>query len=95
MGNLDLSVYDTVNVVLSGELGVLSDSVDESCCKGGLSASNSLSVTGWVGASQGAECVPSFSGMTLALGRGLRADRCQRTSLTNGDAFVAGIGTRV
>ena len=48
MGNLGLSVYDAVDVVLSGELGVLSDSIDESCCRGGLSASNSSSVTAGV-----------------------------------------------
>ena len=39
--------------------------------------------------------VLSFSGVTLALGRGLRVDRCQRTSLTEGDAFAAGVGFRL
>ena len=76
MGNLGPSMYDGVNVVLSGEPGVLSDSVDESCCRGGLSASNSSIVTCRVSTGQGAEGVLSFSGMTLALGRGLRVDRC-------------------
>ena len=76
-------MYNAVNVVLS-------DSIDESCCRGGLSASNSSSVTGGVSASRGAESVQSFSGVTLALGRGLRVDRCQRTSLTEGDVFAAG-----
>ena len=47
-------------------------------------------MTGGVGSSQGAEAVPSFSGMTLALGRGLRADRCQRMSSMDRDAFVTG-----
>ena len=70
MGNLGLSMYDAVNVVLSGEPGVLSDSTNESCCWGGLSASNS-SVTGGVSVSQGAEGVLHFSGVTLALGRGV------------------------
>ena len=46
----------------------------------GLSASNSSGVTGGVSVSQGAVGVPSFSGVTLALGRGLRTDRCQRMS---------------
>ena len=55
MGNLHLSMYDAVSVVLSGELGLLSDSVDESCWRGGLSASNSSGVTGGAGASQGVE----------------------------------------
>ena len=68
-------MYDAVNMVLSGEPGVLSGSVDESCCRGALSASNSFCVTDGVGASQGAEGVASFSGVTLALGRGLRVDR--------------------
>ena len=76
MGKLGLSMYDTVDVVLSRELGELSDSIDESCCMGGLSASNSSGVTGRVSASQGAEGVPSFAGVILALGRGLRAERC-------------------
>ena len=44
-------MYDMVKVVLSREPGVLSDSIDESCCGEGLSASNSSSVTGGVGAS--------------------------------------------
>ena len=38
--------------------------------------------------------MPSFSGVTLALGRGLMADRCQRTSLTEGDAFAAGVDVK-
>ena len=69
-------MYDAVNVVLPGEPGVLSDSVVESCCRERLSASNSSNVTGGVIAIQGAEGVPSFSGMTLALGRWLRVDSC-------------------
>ena len=52
---------------------MLSDSVDKSYCWGGLSASNSSSVTDRVSASQGAVGVPNFSGMTLALGRGFWA----------------------
>ena len=63
-------MYDTVNVVLSGEPGVLSDSKDESCCGEGLSASNSSGVTGGVSDGWSAEGVSSFSGVTLALGRG-------------------------
>ena len=55
---------------------MLSDSVDESYCGEGFLASNSSGVTGGVGPGQGAEGVLSFSGMTLALGRGLREDRC-------------------
>ena len=35
MGNLGLSMYDAVDVVLLRELGMLSDSVDESCCREG------------------------------------------------------------
>ena len=38
--------------------------------------------------------MPSFSIMALALGSGLRVDRCQRMSLTVGDAFAAGVGFR-
>ena len=63
-------MYDVVDMVLSGEPGVLSDSVDESCHWGWLSASNSPGVTGRVGAGQGVMGLPSFSGLTLALGRG-------------------------
>ena len=44
-------MYDAVDVVLSGELGVLSDSIDKLCCRGVLSASNSSSATGGVSAS--------------------------------------------
>ena len=43
-------MYDTGDVVLSREPGVLSDSVDESYHWEGLSASNSSNVTGEVGA---------------------------------------------
>ena len=35
--------------------------------------------------------MPCFSGVTLALGRGLRVDRCQRMSSMEGDAFAAGV----
>ena len=42
---------------LSGEPGVLSDSMVESCCMGGLSASNSSGQTGGVSTSKGAEGV--------------------------------------
>ena len=87
-------MYDAVDVMLSGECRVLSDSVDESGCRRGLSASNSSSVTGGVDASQGAEGVLSFSGMTLALGRGFRVDRCQRMSSMEGDTFAAGVGIK-
>ena len=38
-------------MVLSRELALMSNSVDESCHRGGLSASNSSGVTGRVGAS--------------------------------------------
>ena len=71
---------------------MLSDFVDESCCRGGLSASNFSSVTGGVSASHGAVGVLSFSGVTLACGRVLRADRCQRMSSMEGDTFAAGVG---
>ena len=80
---------------LSGELGALLDSMVESHCMGGLSASNSSSVTGRVSAGQSAEGVQVISGLTLALGRGLRADRCRRRSSTLGQvvtAFVLGFG---
>ena len=43
-------MYDVVNIVLSRELGVMSDSVDDSYHWEGLSASNSSGVTGWVSA---------------------------------------------
>ena len=56
---------------------MLSDFVDESYCRGGLSTSNSSGGTGGVSASEGVVSVPSFSGMTLALGKGLSVDRCQ------------------
>ena len=48
MGNLGLSVYDTVEKLLSGELGSLLDSVGESHCNAGLSAITSSSVTAWI-----------------------------------------------
>ena len=38
--------------------------------------------------------MPSFSGMSLALGRGVRADKCQRMSLMDGSAIVAGVDAR-
>ena len=53
-----------------------------------VSQAGSVLVDGVVG-------VQSFSGVTLALGRGLRADRCQRTSLTEGDVFDPGVGLYV
>ena len=71
-------MYDAVNVVLSREPGVLSDSIDESCCRGGLSASNCSGVTGAVGASQCAEGVPCFSGITLALGEGVEGGQVSK-----------------
>ena len=88
-------MYDAVDVVLSRELGVLSDYVDELYHWGGLSASNSTGVTGRVSVSQGAVDVPSFSGMTLARRRRLRAGRYQRMSLTEGDAFTARVGFKL
>ena len=33
----------------------------------------------------------SFSDVALALGRGLRVDRCQRKYLTEGEALAAGV----
>ena len=86
MGNLGHSMYDAVNMVLSGEPGVLSR------LQGGLSVSSSSGMTGGVSARWCAVGVPSFSGMTLALGRGLRADRCWRMSLMEGDVLPAGVG---
>ena len=60
-----------VDVVLSREQGWC-QTVDESYHREGLSASNSSGVTGRVSADQSAVGVLSFSGITLALGRGLR-----------------------
>ena len=88
-------MYNMVYMVLSEEPEVLSDSVHESCHWGCLSASSSSSVTGgvvpvvvlWV-------CQVSL-GVTQTLGRGLRVDRCQRMSLTEGDAFAVGVGFKV
>ena len=76
MGSQGLIVYDAVEVMLSRETEVLSDSVGESCCGEELLPCNSSCVTGGISTSQGTEGVLSFSGMTLALERGLRADRC-------------------
>ena len=53
MGSLGHNVYDAFKQVLSGELGSLSDSMGESCCKAGLSATTSSSVTGGVGTGEG------------------------------------------
>ena len=82
-----LSVYDTVEGVLSGEPGALSDSIAESCHRVGLSATSSSGVTGGVGANQDAEGMLRFSGMTLALGEEYRVDRCYRKSLVEGDVI--------
>ena len=51
MGSLGLIMYDAVKVVLSGEPGMLSDSIVESCHMEGLSTTSSSSVTGVVSAS--------------------------------------------
>ena len=61
----------------------------------GVSAIISSGLTGRVSAGCGAEGMPSSSGMALALGEGLRADRCQRKSLTEGDVIAAGVDVRV
>ena len=47
---------------------MLLDLVEESHHRGGLSASNSSSVTVGISSIQGAEGLPSFSGVALALG---------------------------
>ena len=44
-------MYDAVDLVLSGEPGMLSDPADESCCREGLPASNASDVTGVVSVS--------------------------------------------
>ena len=41
-------MYDAVEQVLSGELGLLLDSMGDSCCDAGLSATTSTNVTGGV-----------------------------------------------
>ena len=83
-------MYDAVDGVLSGEQGVLSDSVDEPYWRGGLSAPNSSSVTGRFSVSQTAVGVLSFSSVILALGRGFTVDRCKRMSLTEGVCLLQG-----
>ena len=70
---------------------MLSDSVVESHCVGGLLASNSSGVTGGVRTGSGAEGVQVISGLTLALGRGLRVDRCRRRASTLGQVVTAGM----
>ena len=74
--------------MLSGELGLLLDSVSESHCNTGLSATTSSSVTGGVSASQGGEGTTSSSGVTLALGEGIMVNRCQSKSSMDGAALA-------
>ena len=71
MANLGLRVYDALDVVeqaLLGELDSLLDSVDKSCCDGGLSALISSGVAGGVSAGQGPKGISSCHGVILMLG---------------------------
>ena len=93
MGNLGFSLYEAVDAaehVLSRELGSLSDSIDELYCKVGLPATTFPGVTGGVSVDGGAGGNLSSSRVTLALGRELVVDRCQRRSSMDGAALVLG-----
>ena len=89
IGSLGCSEYDAVLAWLSREPRVLLGSMGESHCMGGLSAFNSSSVTDGVSADQGAKGVQVFSVLTLALGMGVRVDRCRRRSSTLGQVVTA------
>ena len=71
--------------------GPLLDSIVKSCCGVGLPATTFSGVTGRVSTDGGAEGTASSLGVTLALGRGLVVDKCQRRSLMDGAALVLGV----